>query len=79
MRHCFLQAGKKWRGSRVHWANISDVALLKRLRKSEEWLRLLCIELFRENCMNWLEEAGCTPMRIVDGTIIKEPGRTGNQ
>src|SRR3977135_508915 len=31
------------------WADISDVALLKRLRNSEEWLRLLCSQLVREN------------------------------
>ena len=30
-------------------ADLSDVALLKRLRKSSEWLRRMCVELFREN------------------------------
>jgi hypothetical protein len=29
------------RAKLANWANISDVALLKHLRKSEEWLRLL--------------------------------------
>lgn len=29
------------RAKLAHWANISDVALLKRLRKSEEWLRTI--------------------------------------
>jgi hypothetical protein len=33
----------------ANWADISDVALLKRLRNGEEWLRLLCVELLREN------------------------------
>ena len=33
----------------ANWSDISDVALLKRLRNSEEWLRRLCIELLREN------------------------------
>src|SRR6266478_2226143 len=33
----------------ANWADVSDVALLKRLRKSEEWLRFLCVELLREN------------------------------
>jgi hypothetical protein len=36
------------RAKLANWADISDVALLKRLRNSEEWLRLLCIELLRE-------------------------------
>src|ERR1700692_1790903 len=31
----------------ANWADISDVALLKRLRGSEEWLRLMCSELIR--------------------------------
>jgi hypothetical protein len=34
------------RAKLASWADISDVALLKRLRNSEEWLRSLCIELF---------------------------------
>src|SRR5579864_1160367 len=33
----------------ANWTDISDVALLKRVRNSEEWLRFLCVELFREN------------------------------
>ena len=37
------------RAKLANWTDISDVALLKRLRNSEEWLRLLCIELLREN------------------------------
>jgi hypothetical protein len=33
----------------ANWTDISDVALLKRLRSSEEWLRVLCIKLaFRQ-------------------------------
>jgi hypothetical protein len=30
-------------------ANVSDVALLKRLRNSEQWLQQLCIALLKEN------------------------------
>jgi hypothetical protein len=33
------------RSKLASWTDISDVALLKRLRASEEWLRLLCSEL----------------------------------
>src|SRR3954451_15903024 len=32
----------------AHVANVSDVALLKRLRISEEWLRSLCLDLLGE-------------------------------
>ena len=59
-------------------ADISDVALLKRLRQSEEWLRSLCVELLKENggLLNRTEPA---PIRVVDGTIVKESGKTGSQ
>jgi len=43
------------RAKLANWANISDVASLKHLRKSEEWLRLLCIGLIRENVAYRLE------------------------
>lgn len=67
------------RAKLANWADISDVALLKRLRNSEEWLRLLCIELLRENVAYRLEEAIGRTIRIVDGTIVREPGKTGSQ
>ena len=67
------------RAKLAHWADVSDVALLKRLRKSEEWLHSLCVELVRENGVHWGEEAASPRIRIVDGTIVKEPGRTGTQ
>ena len=67
------------RAKLARWAEISDVALLKRLRTSEGWLRLLCSELFRENVMPRLETSSNRKIRIVDGTIVKEPGKTGSQ
>ena len=63
----------------ANWTDISDVALLKRLRNSEQWLRCLCIELLRENVAYWSEEAISWTIRIVDGTIVREPGKTGSQ
>jgi hypothetical protein len=63
----------------ANWTDISDVALLKRLRNSEEWLRWLCIELLRENVAYRLEGATSHAIRIVDGTIVREPGKTGSQ
>src|SRR2546425_9308419 len=58
------------RAKLANWTNISDVALLKRLRNSEEWLRSLCIELLRENIAYRQEEAVSRTIRIVDGTIV---------
>src|SRR5207302_11226500 len=63
----------------ANWADISDVALLKRLRNSEEWLRLLCIELVRENVAYRPEEAIGPTIRVVDGMIVREPGKGGRQ
>jgi hypothetical protein len=45
------------RAKLANWTDISDVALLKRLRNSEKWLHLLCIELLRENVGYRLKEA----------------------
>ena len=67
------------RAKLANWSEISDVALVKRLRNSEEWLRFLCVELFRENVACRLEEAISRTIRIVDGTIVREPGKTGSQ
>lgn len=58
-------------------ADVSSVALFKRLRASEEWLR-------------WMAEASRSvsgavrkplerPLRAVDATMISEPGSTGSQ
>ncbi len=63
----------------AHLANVSDVALLKRLRNSEEWLRRLCVDLLQENGIALATQAGLRRLRIVDGTIVKEPGKTGSQ
>lgn len=67
------------RAKLANWADISDVALLKRMRNSEEWLRLLCIELLEENAADRFKETIGRTIRIVDGTIVKEPGKTGSQ
>ena len=41
------------------------------------WLRALCMELFRERGVE-LSEAGGLQMRALDGTAVKEPGKTGS-
>jgi hypothetical protein len=58
-------------------ANLSDVAILKRLRKSKDWLRQLCLKLFRERGIPLGRSTG-TQLRVFDGTTVKEPGKTGS-
>ncbi len=60
-------------------ASISDVALLKRLRSSEEWLRRLAQGMFKESrfsCVSASSPAG-RRLRAVDATTVQEPGATG--
>jgi len=65
------------RAKLANWADVSDVSLLKRLRNSEPWLKALCVQLIAESGVG---VAGSAPrIRIVDGTIVKEPGKTGSQ
>jgi hypothetical protein len=63
----------------AHLADVSDVALLKRLRKSEEWLRSLCVGLLQDNGVSLARGAATAGFRIVDGTVVREPGKTGSQ
>ena len=58
-------------------ADLSDVALLKRLRKSRDWLYALCAELFREHGTAVSSEGGFQ-VRAFDATTVQEPGRTGS-
>jgi hypothetical protein len=60
-------------------ADVSDVALLKRLRKSEPWLLRLCQALLRETGIRTPPIDASLRLRVVDGSIIKEPGKTGSQ
>src|SRR6266702_8433294 len=52
------------RAKLANWADISDVALLKRLRNSEEWLRFLSMELLRENVAYRIREGIGRTVRI---------------
>ena len=60
-------------------ADVSDVALLKRLRQSEDWLKALCIKLFKERGVKKCKSMKNINMRLVDATHVKEPGKTGSQ
>src|ERR1700744_3550901 len=58
-------------------ADLSDVAVLKRLRKSKDWLRALCRRLLEEQATLTPQVHGLT-LRLVDATLIQEPGPTGS-
>jgi hypothetical protein len=58
-------------------ADISDVALLGRLRKAKDWLHSLCVALFEEQGIA-LRSKNKFPVRLFDATNVKEPGKTGS-
>lgn len=58
-------------------SDMSDVALLKRLRKSEGWLYAMCASLFRERGVAIADESDFA-VRLFDATTVKEPGKTGS-
>lgn len=61
-------------------ASISDVALLKRLKASGEWLRWMAAQLMAE----WVDKQPSTVfgsglnIRVIDGSTVQEPGSTGS-
>ena len=65
------------RAKRAGLAELSDVALLKRLRKCGEWLRRLSVELYGEGEQRALPGKG-VEARVVDATTVKEPGKSGS-
>jgi len=58
-------------------ADISDVALLGRLRKAKNWLHSLCVALFEEQGII-LRSENNFQVRLFDATNVKEPGKTGS-
>jgi hypothetical protein len=64
------------RAKQAGLAELSDVALLKRLRKSKEWLCRLCGELFAERGIK--SQSAAPALRLIDATVVKEPGPTGS-
>jgi|SRR6185437_5097051 len=69
------------RAKAANLENISDVALLKRLRCSEKWLKELSIALLRERGALFQENeySSRVCLKLVDSTIVKEQGKTGSQ
>jgi len=66
------------RAKQAQLADLSDVALLKRLRKSKAWLRQLCCSLFAERALSW-SPSGAPSWRLIDASLVSEPGKTGSQ
>ena len=60
-------------------ADVSDVTLLNRLRQAGDWLRQLCRQLWNDNGVNLEPVLKGQPVRLVDATVVKEPGKTGGQ
>jgi hypothetical protein len=84
-RTLLLHVGCGWslRETAVHakmagLAEVSDVTLFNRLRQSEAWLRQLCEQLFKENGVSLQPALKGRPVRVLDGSIVVEPGKTGS-
>jgi hypothetical protein len=60
-------------------ADVSDVTLLNRLRQAEDWLRQLCLQLWKDNGVSLEPALKGRPIRVVDATVVREPGKTGGQ
>ena len=60
-------------------ADVSDVALLKRLRDSENWLRQMCEALLKDSGVCLEPSVLGRAIRVLDATIVREPGKTGSQ
>jgi hypothetical protein len=59
-------------------ATVSDVTILNRLRQAEGWLHRLCQELAEENGLAFPAPPAGRNVRLLDGTLVHEPGRTGS-
>ena len=65
------------RAEALGWAKLSDVALLKRLRASANWLETLCWGLWHAAAWPAGLNAQGRRWRIVDATTAQEPGAAG--
>lgn len=65
------------RAKMANLADITDVALVKRLRKAKEWLHELCVAMFQEQGIELGPALNFQP-RLFDATTVKEPGATGS-
>ena len=86
LRTLLLHVGCGWslRETAVHAklagvSSVSDVTLLNRLRDSEGWLRQMCEQLLREQGVDLSPKIQGRRVRLLDATVVSEPGKTGSQ
>jgi hypothetical protein len=67
------------RAAVLGWAELSDVALLKRLRASANWLEYLCSELWQAPSLPWPAEGWIAQRtwRVIDASGVQRPGCAG--
>jgi Transposase DDE domain len=67
------------RATVLGWPSMSDVALLKRLRTSEAWLRALATRMYETSRFGARKHKlpDGRRIRVVDATTVEEPGATG--
>jgi len=66
------------RAAEGNLAQVSDVALLKALRRCQEWFRWLAQGLMQQWLTPMVLGAAARRIRVVDGSMISEPGSTGS-
>ncbi len=66
------------RAAEGNLAKVSDVALLKALRRSQEWLRWMAEGLMQRWLAPLAAGGWAKRIRVVDGSMISEPGSTGS-
>lgn len=86
LRTLLMHVGSGWslretavRAKLAGIAEVSDVTLLNRLRQAESWLQTLCQHLWKDNGVDLTPAIAGYPVRVVDGSVVKEPGKTGSQ
>jgi hypothetical protein len=86
LRTLLLHVGRGWSlretaafAKTAGLAEVSDVTLLYRLRRAEPWLRALCQQLWLDNGVPLEPALAGRAVRVIDATIVKEPGKTGGQ
>ena len=84
LRTLLLHVGRGWslretavQAKLAGIADVSDVTLMTRLRQSEDWLRQICQQLWRDNGLGLEAALHGLPVRLVDATLVREPGKTG--
>lgn len=58
-------------------ANVSSVALHKRLKQAEDWLASLTKHVLSQGLASPAQDSVLRPIRVIDATDIQEPGSTG--